>query len=418
MGLLTLISLGPGHLDQLTGAALKSLQDADILIGYAYYLDLIRPLRQVHQEILVSQLGQEIDRASQAIALAKQDNRVALISSGDVGLYAMAGPVFDVLAAQNWQGDLPEVQLLPGVSAIQAAAAKLGSPIAHDFCTISLSDLLTPWSVIERRVLAAAWGDFVVGFYNPRSQKRDWQLQRAVDILLSHRVSTTPVALARNVTRPDETLILTTLAELDCAAVDMFTLVIVGNSQSYELGGEYFVTPRGYTKYTVSNHDLQPQPEKKIASNQTIYPVMLTQVNEQLAIVVGGGSVGERKVNGLLQASAQVRLISPRATPQLQVWTEANQIEWQQRPYQRGDLQGATLAFAATNQRAINATVADEARLLGILCNVADAPAEGNFHVPAIHRQDEVMVAVGTSGTSPKRAKAVRDEIAEQLARS
>jgi precorrin-3B C17-methyltransferase/precorrin-6Y C5,15-methyltransferase (decarboxylating) CbiT subunit len=229
----------------MTPAAQQALHAAQIILGYQVYIDLVQPLLSPDQQVIPSPIGHEIERAELAVDLATSGRAVAMISSGDIGIYAMAGPVFEVLRQQGWTGLNPPVEVFPGVSAIQAAAARLGAPLGHDFCTISLSDLLTPWPVIERRLQAAAWGDFVIGFYNPRSQKRDWQLQQALEILLAHRAAETPVAIVRHVTRPDEQVSLTTLAELQPEQVDMFTLVLVGNSQSYRLG-ERLVTPRGY----------------------------------------------------------------------------------------------------------------------------------------------------------------------------
>lgn len=151
---------------------------------------------------------------------------------------------------------------------------------------------------------------------------------------------------------------------------------------------------------------------------QPLYPLYLTQLNKILAVVVGGGAVGERKISGLLAAGAQVRVISPETTAQIQAWAQDGQIEWLARAYQSGDLANAFLAFAATNIRTVNAQVAQEAAGLRILCNVADAPDEGNFHVPAVQRQNGLVVAVGSGGQSPKRVKQVRDRIAAWLAQS
>jgi cobalt-precorrin 5A hydrolase/precorrin-3B C17-methyltransferase len=220
-----------------------------VVVGYQLYVDLVHPLLREGQEVIASPIGDELARARQAIELAAAGRRVALISSGDIGIYAMAGPVFELLRERGWSGSAPTIEVLPGISAVQAAAARLGAPISHDFCTISLSDLLTPWELIERRVRAAAWGDFVIAFYNPRSRERDWQLARAIAILHEHRAAETPVALARGVSRSDESIVITTLGELDPAAVDMFTLVLVGNSRSYVVGG-HMATPRGYPAKT------------------------------------------------------------------------------------------------------------------------------------------------------------------------
>lgn len=247
--MLHLISIGPGDLSQMTPAAQSALQSCDVVIGYTYYIDQIRPLMSDDTEFVLSQLGQEMERADDAVVRAANGRTVAMISSGDIGIYAMASPIFDVLREREWDGTGedggPEVTVHPGISAIQATAARLGAPLGHDFCTISLSDLLTPWPVITKRIEAAAWGDFVIGFYNPRSLKRDWQLDYALTELRKHRPDDTPVALARNMTRSDETITVTTLADVDPNDVDMFTLVLVGNSQSYFIGNG-MATPRGY----------------------------------------------------------------------------------------------------------------------------------------------------------------------------
>ncbi len=245
MSKLILVSIGPGDLNFMLPAAREALASVDVVIGYRFYLDQIEPIRQAHQKVEVSQLGSEIARAERAVEIAMNGQSVAMVSSGDIGIYAMASPIFDTLMEHNWDGVSPEVVVYPGVSAIQGTAARLGAPLGHDFCTISLSNLLTPWTVIERRLEAGAWGDFVIGFYNPRSQRRDWQLQKAKEILLKHRSAETPVAISRNVTREDEKITLTTLGDLDVTMVDMFSMVLVGNSQTYRLG-DHLVTPRGY----------------------------------------------------------------------------------------------------------------------------------------------------------------------------
>jgi len=242
--MLTLLSIGPGALDQMTLAAQSALKNAETVIGYSVYIDLVQPLLAEEQEIIAMPMGSEMERARHAIKLA-QTRRVALISSGDIGIYAMAAPVFEALQGMGWNGTQPQVEVLPGISAFQAAAARLGAPVNHDFCAISLSDLLTPWEVIEKRLQAAAWGDFVVAIYNPRSKGRDWQLGRALEILLTERPPDTPAAILRNVTRADEQVHLTTLGALNPTDVDMFSLVMVGSSQSYTLG-VYMATPRGY----------------------------------------------------------------------------------------------------------------------------------------------------------------------------
>ncbi len=415
---LVLISLGPGDPAQMTVAAREALRVADVVIGYRAYVDLVRPLLSPDQNVVAMPMKSEIERARQAIDMAAAGRRVALISSGDIGIYAMAGPVFEALRERGWDGADLEVEVLPGVSAVQAASARLGASISHDFCAISLSDLLTPWEVIERRLWAAAQGDFVVGLYNPRSRDRDWQLERAINILLHYRPATTPVALVRNVTRADESITLTTLAELEPNQADMFSLVLIGNSQSYRLG-DYLVTPRGYRDAAMQRDratSIDPV-ARTPADDVAVYPLMLTQMRGAPVAVVGGGPVGERKVRGLLAVSASVRLISPRATPQLRAWAEAGRLQWHQRNYQTGDLEQPrpTLVFAATDRREVNAQIAHDARTLGVLCNVADAPDEGAFHLPAVHRGRGLTIAVSTAGEDPARARDIRDWIGKLL---
>lgn len=421
-GRLTLVSLGPGDPQQMTLAAHAALRDADVVVGYQGYIDAIRGLLAPGQTVVASGMKTEMDRALQAIEQAVAGRRVALVSSGDIGVYAMAGPVFEALRAQGWDSRSPEVTVLPGISAFQAAAAGLGAAISHDFSVISLSDLLTPWELIERRVAAAAAGDFVVAFYNPRSRGRDWQLGAALEILRAHRPPTTPVAFARDVARPDERVILTTLAEADPARADMFTVVLVGNSRSYTMG-DRLVTPRGYEERSSRERPgvadahtaAEPSPPPPLPPAGE-YPIVITGVAGLPALVVGGGAVGERKAAGLLAAGASVLLVSPEATARLREWAEAGRIEWARRPYAAGDARGARLVFAATDVREVNALVAREAAEAGALCNVADAPAEGDFHVPALHRAGGLTIAVSSGGAGPGRAAALRDSIARWLA--
>ena len=243
-GELHLVGSGPGSLDLLTGAGRWALARCGVWAGYSLYLDLLEPLRRPDQVRREGRLTEESGRCAEALALASQGLRVALISSGDSGIYGMAG-----LALEQWLGlaakDRPVFQVHPGISALQLAAARAGAPLMHDFCTISLSDRLTPWPVIEGRLRGAAAGDFVVALYNPRSQGRDWQLGRALELLLQHRLPSTPVLIARQLGRQGEAVTLTTLAHLPIAQIDMLSLVLVGNSTSYVKDGR-FVTPRGY----------------------------------------------------------------------------------------------------------------------------------------------------------------------------
>jgi len=243
-GQLHLVGSGPGRLDLLTPDARRALAEATVWVGYGLYLDLLEPLRRPDQLRCDGRLTEERARCALALGLANQGLNVALVSSGDSGIYAMAGLALELWLTQS-PGQRPSFEVHPGISALQLAAARAGAPLMHDFCTISLSDRLTPWEVIEKRLEAAAAGDFVVALYNPRSKGRDWQLARAQELLLAGRPGTTPVALARQLGRPEEQVSLHTLGDLPIEQVDMLTLVLVGNSTSRTQDGR-MVTPRGY----------------------------------------------------------------------------------------------------------------------------------------------------------------------------
>lgn len=225
-------------------------------MGYGYYLNLLGDLsegKQFHD----LPLGEEIGRARLALSLAADGKTTALISSGDIGIYAMATLVFELLDLQlQGKESHPEwldvdIEVIPGISAMQAGASRVGAMLGHDFCTISLSDLLTPWETIDKRLHACGAGDFVVSFYNPVSKKRDWQLNHARDVLLQYRPASTPVMIGRQLTRPEEMIRFITLGELEAKDVDMFTMVSVGNSDSKHIVNghkEWIYTPRGYSK--------------------------------------------------------------------------------------------------------------------------------------------------------------------------
>ena len=239
-GRLAIIGLGPGARDLTAPRALDELRAAEVVVGLDQYVEQIRDLLPEHVRVEASGLGAEERRARSAVELARAGHRVALIGSGDAGVYAMASPALDDPDTEGL-----DVVCVPGITAATAASNVLGAPLGHDHCAISLSDLHTPWPVIERRVRAAAEGDFVVSFYNPRSAKRDWQLPKALAVLAGHRPAETPVGWVRNAGRPDQSQGLATLAAFDPAVVDMYTTVIVGCSQSRIVAGR-FVTPRGY----------------------------------------------------------------------------------------------------------------------------------------------------------------------------
>ena len=251
-GTVTVVGLGPGGPPTCTPEVLAALRTATDLVGYAPYLAMAdavlaasAPGPDAPALRHASDNRQEADRARHALDLAAAGRRVAVVSSGDPGVFAMAAAVVEQLdvtpdAAARWPG--VEVVVLPGVSAAQAAAARAGAPLGHDFCVISLSDNLKPWDVVERRLAAAAGADFVVALYNPTSRHRPWQLARAAEVLLAHRSPDVPVVLGRDVGRPAESVRVVSLGDLAAADVDMRTVVIVGSSTTRTL-----VTPTGTT---------------------------------------------------------------------------------------------------------------------------------------------------------------------------
>lgn len=250
-GKLTIVGIGPGASDWRTPAVTKALTKATDVVGYGLYLDILGGLidgKERHQ----SELAQEEDRVRRSLELAAEGRDVALVCSGDAGIYALATLAFELLDREKDTGwNRINISVEPGVSAIQAAAARIGAPIGHDFCLISLSDLLTPWDEIERRLKAAADGDFVVGLYNPVSTRRRHQLEIARDTLLTGRPPETPVIIARNLGRQTENVSVITLGELTPDHADMLTLVLIGNCQTQHFtAGEnsWIYTPRGYAK--------------------------------------------------------------------------------------------------------------------------------------------------------------------------
>jgi adenosylcobyric acid synthase len=245
MNKLYVVGIGPGDLKHMTFEAREAVENAETVVGYKTYLDLIRPLL-AGKEVVSSGMTKEVERCREALRLAASGKRVALVSGGDAGVYGMAGLLLEL--AGDADSPLADVEIIvvPGVSALQAAAAVLGAPLMHDFAVISLSDLLTPWELIEKRLRAAAAADFVAAIYNPRSKGRPTQLDKARRIFLASRSSGTPVGIVRNACRAGEEKIITTLEEMDTASVDMYSIVMIGNSSTFVDGEGRMVTPRGY----------------------------------------------------------------------------------------------------------------------------------------------------------------------------
>ena len=242
MGKIIVAGIGPGSQEDITPAVLDAVREADAIVGYKYYFQFIEPFVKEGCECIDTGMKKERERALQAFELAEQDKNVVVISSGDAGLYGMAPLIYEM--KQERHSDI-EIYTLPGISAFQKAASLLGAPIGHDVCLISLSDLMTPWEVIERRIKAVAMGDFVTAIYNPKSHGRYWQLYRLQELFLKERSKETPVGYVRQAGREEQEIKVTTLGAFDPEDVDMFTVILIGNSQSYVVDGK-MITPRGY----------------------------------------------------------------------------------------------------------------------------------------------------------------------------
>lgn len=242
MGKIIVAGIGPGSPQDITPAVLKAVGEADVIVGYKYYFQFIMSYVKEGCECIDTGMKKERERALQAFELAEQGKTVVVISSGDAGIYGMTPLIYEM---RRERGVDIAVESLPGISAFQKAASLLGAPIGHDMCIISLSDLMTPWEVIERRIKAAAAGDFVTAVYNPKSHGRYWQLYRLQEIFLQMRSADTPVGYVRQAGRPEQEVKMTTLAFFNPEDVDMFTVILIGNSQSYVFDSK-MVTPRGY----------------------------------------------------------------------------------------------------------------------------------------------------------------------------
>lgn len=241
MGKLYVVGFGPGGYEHMTSKAIEVIEKADVVTGYTTYVNLLKEYFPDKQYIATPMM-QEVRRCEMAVEEAQKDQTVAMVSSGDSGIYGMAGIIYQV--AEEKGADI-EIETVPGVTAASAAASVLGAPLMHDFAVISLSDLMTPLSLIMKRVDCAGQGDLIVCLYNPKSKKRTGYVEQAADILMNYRKGETPVGIVRNAGRKDEEAHITTLDRLKDAAVDMFSVVIIGNSQTYVRNGR-MITPRGY----------------------------------------------------------------------------------------------------------------------------------------------------------------------------
>ena len=265
MGKIIIAGIGPGSKEDITPAVLEAVGKADVIVGYKYYFQFIEPYVPEGCICIDTGMKKERERAEEAFRLAEEGKTVLVISSGDAGIYGMGPLVYEM---RRQRKSAIEIESLPGISAFQKAASLLGAPIGHDLCIISLSDLMTPWEVIERRIRAAAEGDFVTAVYNPKSHGRYWQLYRLQELFLAVRSGDTPLGYVRQAGRPEQEVTITTLANFDPEAVDMFTVILIGNSQSY-IDGNQIITPRGYYREQQTD-DLKPGQQIMMESFRTI----------------------------------------------------------------------------------------------------------------------------------------------------
>jgi len=260
-GKLYIVGVGPGHHDHMTYRAKQVIEESDTIVGYETYVNIVQDLIE-GKDVYRYAMTQEVERAHQCIDLAKSGKIVSLVSSGDPGIYGMAGLIYEMLAEADWdpKNGMP-VEIIPGISALNSCASIIGSPLMTDFAVLSMSDLLVPWEIIVKRVEAAAQGDFVIVIYNPSSKKRIHQLQDTIKILLKYRKPTTPVAIIKGAFRDSQTVVLTDLENLTNHSdkLGMITTVIVGNSSTYNYK-DLMINPRGYT----SKYNLQEQENPKL----------------------------------------------------------------------------------------------------------------------------------------------------------
>ncbi|WP_420539491.1 precorrin-3B C(17)-methyltransferase [Paenibacillus polymyxa] len=290
LGKLLVIGFGPGDMEHITKRALDALAESEVIIGYNTYVDLIRPLLN-GQEIVRTGMTEEVSRAQEAVRQAEMGKKVAVISSGDAGVYGMAGLVYEVLMQKGWRReDGVEVEVVPGISAIQSCASLLGAPVMHDACTISLSDHLTPWETIVKRVEAAASADFVIALYNPRSGRRTRQIVETQSILLRYRDPQTPVGLVKSAYRERQQVIVTTLEDMLNHDIGMLTTVIIGNSSTTVYDG-LIVTPRGYQrKYTLDATEQVLKPHQRLRTEAEPWSLG-AQEDRALDTPQGGGAM-------------------------------------------------------------------------------------------------------------------------------
>lgn len=285
-GKLFVVGFGPGNFEHITKRAVEALQESDYIIGYKTYVELIQGLL-TDQTIISTGMTEEVSRAQEAVKQAELGKKVAVISSGDAGVYGMAGLVYEVLIEKGWKEETGVgIEVIPGISAINSCASLLGAPVMHDSCTISLSDHLTPWELIAKRVEAAAMADFVIALYNPRSGRRTRQIVETQKILLRYRSPDTPVGLVKSAYRDRQDIVITNLKDMLNHDIGMLTTVIIGNSSTF-LYDDKIITPRGYQrKYTLNSEKQTLKPHQRLQKEAEPWAL------DQEALPESAGGVG------------------------------------------------------------------------------------------------------------------------------
>ncbi|WP_206922082.1 precorrin-3B C(17)-methyltransferase [Alicyclobacillus acidoterrestris] len=362
-GKIFVVGFGPGSYEHITERARAAIQESDVIIGYNTYVDLIRGLL-TNQDIVRTGMTEEVSRAQKAVQLAMDGKGVAVISSGDAGVYGMAGLVYEVLIERGWHpGDNPEIEVIPGISAINSCAALLGAPIMHDACTISLSDHLTPWEVIARRIEAAAAADFVIALYNPKSGRRTRQIVETQVILLKYRPPETPVGLVKSAYRDRQHVVRTNLGEMLTHDIGMLTTVIIGNASTFYYD-DLMITPRGYQrKYTLDTEQQRLRPGERLRPE-----------NEPWSLNAMQGASGGNGQSGIHKDSASTGTQTPQGSTTSA--TPAAAVTLPPRAWAEAALRCLTEGRPATSSTAFSPTAAP-VRQVSIL-EVAVSPGVAN----------------------------------------
>jgi len=394
---LYVVGTGPGSIEEMTAKARATIESCEVVVGYEFYIELVREL--LHEKKIISTgMTREIERCKAAIDEALKGKSVCVISGGDAGVYGMAGLLLELAEPYPHL----EIEVIPGVTAACSAAAVLGAPLCHDFAVISLSDRLTDWEIITKRLQSAAQGDFIISLYNPASKTRKLHLKKACEIIMHYRSPKTVCGIVRNVGRDGEKSIFLSLNELADYDADMFTTIIIGNSGTRLINGR-LVTPRGYDPKCTDGSDETVSPEKpKVIAQENPeretqkadgclrFPLFMKLVNKEV-LIVGGGKVATRRARVLLDFGAAITVVSPEICRDMQ--EIAGSIKWIKQDFENIE-KGFSLVIAATNDREVNKKIGENAKGLGIPVSVADRKEESTFWFPAIAKGNGIVAGI------------------------